>query len=115
LIGVGIGAFIHGIMPQAWIESALGSNNPFSVLMATLIGIPMYADIFGTLSVAEALIAKGVGIGTVLAFMMAVNALSLPSLIMIKKVNKIELLITFVTIVTVGIVIMGYAFNGLSH
>ena len=115
LIGVGIGAFIHGVIPQTWIESTLGSNNPFSVLMATLVGIPMYADIFGTLPIAEALVAKGVGIGTVLAFMMAVTALSLPSLIMIKKVIKMELLITFVTIITVGIVIMGYAFNGLSH
>lgn len=115
LVGLGIGALIHGVIPQAWIESVLGSNNPFSVLMATLVGIPMYADIFGALPIAEALVAKGVEIGTVLAFMMAVTALSLPSLIMIKKVMKIELLLTFVAIITAGIVIMGYAFNGLGQ
>ncbi len=111
LIGVGIGAIIHGVIPQAFIERMLGSNNPFSVLIATVLGIPMYADIFGTLPIAEALVGKGVQVGTVLAFMMAVTALSLPSMIMLKKVVKNRLLITFVSIVAVSIVIMGYLFN----
>lgn len=115
LIGVGIGAIIHGFIPQAWIETILGSNNPFSVILATLVGIPMYADIFGTLPIAEALVLKGVGIGTVLAFMMAVTALSLPSIIMIKKVIKTKLLVMFVSIVTIGIIIMGYLFNAFGH
>ena len=114
LIGVGIGAIIHGFIPEAWILSILGENNPFSVLIATLVGVPMYADIFGTLPIAEALVFKGVGIGTVLAFMMAVTALSLPSMIMIKKVVKKKLFITFVSIVIVGIIMVGYAFNALS-
>lgn len=113
LIGVGIGAIIHGFIPREWIESVLGDNNPFSVIIATIVGIPMYADIFGTLPIAEALVLKGVGIGTVLAFMMAVTALSLPSIIMIKKVIKPKLLIMFVSIVTLGIIIMGYLFNAL--
>jgi len=111
LIGVGIGAVIHGFIPQAFIESILGNQNIFSVPLATLLGIPMYADIFGTLPIAEALVSKGVGLGTVLAFMMAVTALSLPSIIMLKKVVKTKLLITFVGIVTSGILIMGYVFN----
>ncbi len=115
LIGVGIGALIHGVIPQAFIETVLGSNNPFSVLIATIVGIPMYADIFGTLPIAEALVAKGVGIGTVLAFMMAVTALSLPSLIMLKKVVKMKLLLTFVSIVTIGIIAMGYLFNWFGY
>jgi uncharacterized membrane protein YraQ (UPF0718 family) len=115
LIGVGIGALIHGVIPQQWIETILGENNPFSVLIATLVGIPMYADIFGTLPIAEALVLKGVGIGTVLAFMMAVTALSLPSIIMIKKVVKTKLLVTFVGVVVVGIIIMGYLFNAFSY
>lgn len=115
LIGVGIGAIIHGFIPQTWIETILGSNNPFSVILATLVGIPMYADIFGTLPIAEALVLKGVGIGTVLAFMMAVTALSLPSIIMIKKVIKTKLLVMFVSIVTIGIMIMGYLFNAFGH
>ena len=115
LIGVGIGALIHGYIPQTWIETVLGDNNPFSVLLATIAGIPMYADIFGTLPIAEALVIKGVKIGTVLSFMMAVTALSLPSIIMIKKVVKTKLLLTFVGIVTVGIIIMGYVFNMFSH
>jgi hypothetical protein len=115
LIGVGIGALIHGVIPQAFIETVLGSNNPFSVLIATIVGIPMYADIFGTLQIAEALVAKGVGIGTVLAFMMAVTALSLPSLIMLKKVVKMKLLLTFVSIVTIGIIAMGYLFNWFGY
>lgn len=111
IIGVGIGAIIHGFIPQSFIESILGSDNPFSVIIATIVGIPMYADIFGTLPIAEALVLKGVGIGTVLAFMMAVTALSLPSIIMLKKVVKSKLLFTFIGIVTFGIILMGYLFN----
>jgi uncharacterized membrane protein YraQ (UPF0718 family) len=111
LIGVGIGAIIHGFIPQTLIETVLGSRNPFSVVIATIIGIPMYADIFGTLPIAEALVGKGVGVGTVLSFMMAVTALSLPSLIMLKKVIKKELLLTFVAIVVIGILVMGYLFD----
>jgi uncharacterized protein len=111
LIGVGIGAIIHGVIPESFITAVLGENNAFSVIIATLIGIPMYADIFGTLPIAEALVLKGVGIGTVLAFMMAVTALSLPSIIMLKKVVKTKLLLTFVGIVTAGIIFMGYLFN----
>jgi len=115
LIGVFIGALIHGVVPRDWVATVLGENNPFSVLIATVVGIPMYADIFGTLPIAEALVSKGVQIGTVLAFMMAVTALSLPSIIMIKKVVKMKLLLTFVGIVTAGIIIMGYLFNGFSY
>lgn len=114
LIGVGIGATIHNWIPQSIIESVIGSNNPFSVILATLVGVPMYADIFGTIPVAEALFGKGVGVGTVLSFMMAVTALSLPSMIMLKKVVKTRLLWTFVGIVSVGIIIVGYLFNGVS-
>lgn len=114
LLGVGIGAAIHNWIPQSIIESILGKDNPFSVLIATFIGIPIYADIFGTIPIAEALVAKGVGIGTVLAFMMSVTTLSLPSLVMLSKVVKPKLLLTFVAIVTTGIIIMGYAFNALS-
>lgn len=115
LIGVGIGAIIHGFIPESFILSILGDNNPFSVIIATIVGVPMYADIFGTLPIAEALILKGVGIGTVLAFMMAVTALSLPSMIMIKKVIKPKLFFVFVSIVIVGIVIVGYVFNAFSY
>lgn len=115
LIGVGIGALIHNWIPQSVIENVIGSNNPFAVLLATLIGIPMYADIFGTLPIAEALFAKGVGIGTILAFMMAVTALSLPSIIMLSKVVKPKLLAIFVGIVSVGILIIGYLFNAISY
>ena len=115
LIGVFIGALIHGVVPRDWVATVLGENNPFSVLIATVVGIPMYADIFGTLPIAEALVSKGVQIGTVLAFMMAVTALSLPSIIMIKKVVKMKLLLTFVGIVTAGIIIMGYLFNAFSY
>ncbi len=114
-IGVGIGAIIHGYVPQSFIERVLGQNNPFSVLIATIVGVPMYADIFGTLPIAEALVLKGVGIGTVLALMMAVTALSLPSIIMLKKVIKPKLLTMFVSIVVVGIIVTGYLFNLLSH
>lgn len=115
LIGVGIGAIIHGVIPQAFIEAVLGEANPFSVLIATLVGVPMYADIFGTLPIAEALVAKGVGIGTVLAFMMAVTALSLPSLLMLKNVVKTKLLAVFTGIVVAGIVIVGYLFNWFGY
>jgi hypothetical protein len=113
VIGVGIGALIHNWIPAEWIQLVLGRNNPFSVLIATLVGIPMYADIFGTIPIAEALSAKGVGVGTILSFMMAVTALSLPSIIMLKKVVKTRLLATFVAIVGIGIVIIGYSFNAL--
>ena len=111
LIGVSIGAAIHNWIPQEVVEKVVGSDNPFAVLLATGIGIPMYADIFGTLPIAEALFGKGVGIGTVLSFMMAVTALSLPSIIMLSKVVKPKLLIIFVSIVALGIIIIGYLFN----
>ena len=110
-VGVGIGAVIHNLIPEAWIQSILGSNNPFSVILATLVGVPMYADIFGTIPVAESLFAKGAGLGTILSFMMAVTALSLPSIIMLRKAVKPKLLGVFVGIVTIGIMIIGYLFN----
>lgn len=115
LIGVGIGALIHNWIPQELIEKILGSNNPFSVVLATAVGIPMYADIFGTLPIAEALFGKGVGIGTVLSFMMAVTALSLPSMIMLSKVVKPKLLGIFIGIVSIGILIIGYGFNAFAY
>lgn len=115
LIGVGIGAAIHNWIPQSIIEKIIGDNNPFAVLLATAVGIPMYADIFGTIPIAEALFGKGVGIGTVLSFMMAVTALSLPSIIMLSKVVKPKLLTIFVAIVSIGIVIIGYLFNAFSY
>ena len=111
LIGVGIGAAIHNWIPEQWITALLGQDNWYSVLVATVVGIPMYADIFGTLPIAEALVAKGVGLGTVLAFMMAVTALSLPSLILLKQVVKTQLLSLFVVIIFVGILIIGYSLN----
>lgn len=111
LIGVGIGAVIHNWIPESWIESVLGSRNPFGVILATLVGIPMYADIFGTIPVAEALLSKGAELGTILSFMMAVTTLSLPSLIMLKKAVKPKLLVLFIGICTVGIIIVGYTFN----
>lgn len=111
LVGVGIGALIHNWIPQSWVEAVLGSDNPFGVIMATLVGIPMYADIFGTIPVAEALLAKGAQLGTVLAFMMAVTTLSLPSMIMLKKAIKPKLLALFIVICTVGIIVVGYMFN----
>jgi uncharacterized membrane protein YraQ (UPF0718 family) len=113
LIGVSIGALIHNWIPAEWIQRVLGQNNPFSVLIATAVGIPMYADIFGTIPIAEALFAKGVGVGTILSFMMAVTALSLPSIIMLKKAVKMKLLAIFVAIVTIGIIIIGYTFNAM--
>ncbi len=113
LIGVGIGAFIHNWIPQNIIEQILGGNNPFSVILATIIGIPVYADIFGTIPIAEALLAKGASLGTVLAFMMSVTTLSLPSLIMLRKAVKPKLLAMFIGICAIGIIIVGYIFNVL--
>ena len=113
LAGVGIGALIHNWIPAEWIQTVLGSRNPFSVVLATLVGVPMYADIFGTIPIAEALFAKGVGLGTILSFMMAVTALSAPSLVMLRRAVKPKLLVVFTGIVTVGIIIIGYAFNAL--
>ena len=115
LIGVGIGAAIHNWIPQELISTLIGEDNWWSVPLATLVGVPMYADIFGTLPIAEALVAKGVGLGTALAFMMAVTALSLPSLIMLKKVVKGPLLALFFSIVLVGIVLIGYLFNSFAY
>lgn len=111
LIGVGIGAVIHNWIPESWIEKVLGGNNPFSVILATLVGVPMYADIFGTIPVAEALYAKGAQLGAILAFMMGVTTLSLPSMIMLRKAVKTKLLALFIGICTVGIIIVGYLFN----
>ena len=111
LIGVGIGAIIHNWIPESWIESVLGGDNPFGVILATIVGIPMYADIFGTIPVAEALLAKGALLGTVLSFMMGVTTLSLPSIIMLKKAVKPQLLALFIAICTVGIILVGYLFN----
>jgi Predicted permeases len=111
LVGVGIGAVIHNWIPESWIELVLGSKNPFGVILATLIGVPMYADIFGTIPVAEALLYKGAQLGTILSFMMAVTTLSLPSMVMLRKAVKPKLLGVFITICTVGIIIVGYLFN----
>ncbi|MBE5985734.1 permease [Lacrimispora sp. AGF001] len=111
LIGVGIGAVIHNWIPESWIEAVLGSHNPFGVILAALLGVPMYADIFGTIPVAEALLYKGAQLGTVLSFMMAVTTLSLPSIIMLRKAIKPKLLSLFVAICTIGIIIVGYLFN----
>lgn len=114
-VGVGIGALIHNVVPQTWVEMVLGSDNPFAVILATLVGVPMYADIFGTIPVAESLIFKGAGLGTVLSFMMAVTTLSLPSLIMLKKAVKPQLLAAFIGICTFGIVLVGYFFNIIQY
>ena len=111
LVGVGIGAIIHNWIPESWIEAVLGSNNPFGVILATLVGVPMYADIFGTIPVAEALLTKGAELGTILSFMMAVTTLSLPSLIMLRKAVKPKLLTLFIAVCTIGIIIVGYLFN----
>ncbi|NLC65533.1 MAG: permease [Clostridium sp.] len=114
LIGVGIGAGIHNWLPQEFIEKVLGSGNPFSVIIATFIGVPIYANIFGTIPIAEALVAKGVGIGTVISFMMGVTTLSIPSLVMLSKVVKPKLLVTFIVIAVMGIIIVGYGLNALA-
>lgn len=112
-IGVGIGALIHNVVPQEWVEMILGSDNPFAVILATLVGVPMYADIFGTIPVAESLLFKGAGLGTILSFMMAVTTLSLPSMIMLKKAVKPQLLAAFIAICTLGIILVGYFFNAI--
>ena len=111
LIGVGIGAVIHNWIPESWVVTVLGSNNPFGVILATVIGIPMYADIFGTIPIAEALLAKGAQLGTVLAFMMGVTTLSLPSMVMLRKAVKPKLLGVFIAVCAAGIIVVGYLFN----
>ena len=113
LIGVGIGAVIHNWIPEEWVIKALGGSNPFGVIIAAICGIPMYADIFGTIPIAEALLSKGALLGVVLAFMMGVTTLSLPSMIMLKKAVKTKLLAIFVAICTVGIILVGYFFNAI--
>ena len=115
IIGVGIGAVIHNWIPEDFIVKALGDNNPFGVVLATIAGVPMYADIFGTIPIAEALLGKGALLGVVLSFMMAVTTLSLPSMIMLRKAVKPKLLGVFIAICTVGIIIVGYAFNALQN
>ena len=111
LIGVGIGAVIHNWIPESWVVSVLGSRNPVGVILATVIGVPMYADIFGTIPIAEALLAKGAQLGTVLSFMMGVTTLSLPSMIMLRKAVKPKLLGFFIAVCTAGIILVGYLFN----
>ncbi|MBP5415619.1 MAG: permease [Lachnospiraceae bacterium] len=111
LAGVGIGAVIHNWIPESWIRTALGGRNPLGVLLATLLGIPMYADIFSVIPIAEAILYKGALLGTILSFMMAITTLSIPSLIMLKKAIKPKLLGTFIAICTSGIIIVGYGFN----
>ena len=111
LVGVLIGALIHNWIPQDFVVSVLGNENPFGVVLATLCGVPMYADIFGTIPIAEALLAKGALLGVVLSFMMAVTTLSLPSMIMLRKAVKPKLLLIFIAVCTVGIIIVGYLFN----
>jgi hypothetical protein len=113
LVGVSIGAVIHNWIPEDWVSKILGSENPFGVVLATLIGVPMYADIFGSIPIAEALFYKGAQLGAILAFMMAVTTLSLPSMIMLRKAVKPKLLALFIVICTVGIILIGYVFNVL--
>lgn len=115
LVGVAIGAFIHNWIPEDIIVKVLGTGNPFGVIIATAAGVPMYADIFGCIPIAEALLAKGAKLGVVLSFMMGVTTLSLPSIIMLKKAVKSKLLGIFVAICTVGIIIVGYFFNAFQH
>lgn len=115
LIGVGIGAVIHNWIPEDWIVTALGSNNPFGVVIATVLGVPMYANIFGTIPIAEALLSKGALLGVVLSFMMGVTTLSLPSMIMLKKAVKAKLLGIFIAICSVGIILVGYFFNAIQN
>ena len=115
LVGVGVGAVIHNWIPEEWVQTVLGSRNPFGVVLATLVGVPMYADIFGTIPVAEALLAKGALLGTILSFMMAVTTLSLPSLIMLRKAIKPRLLGTFIAICIIGIILVGYGFNAFQY
>ena len=113
LVGVGIGAVIHNWIPEAWIVQLLGTGNPFAVILAKIAGIPMYADIFGTIPIAEALLAKGAQLGVVLSFMMAVTTLSLPSMILLRKAVKPKLLGIFIGICAIGIVLVGYVFNAM--
>jgi uncharacterized membrane protein YraQ (UPF0718 family) len=115
VIGVALGAVIHNVIPAEWVENVLGGNTWYGVLVATVAGVPMYADIFGTLPVAEALYTKGAGLGTVLAFMMSVTALSLPSLIMLSKAVKPKLLTIFIGVVVFGIIAIGYLFNAFGY
>ena len=115
LVGVGIGAFIHNWIPEDIIVRFLGTGNPFGVIIATIVGVPMYADIFGCIPIAEALLAKGARLGVVLSFMMGVTTLSLPSMIMLKKAIKPKLLGLFIGICIVGIIIVGYAFNAFQY
>lgn len=115
LIGVGIGAVIHNWIPEDFIVKVLGDNNPFGVVLATIAGVPMYADIFGTIPIAEALLAKGALLGVVLSFMMGVTTLSLPSMIMLRKAVKPKLLGLFIAICTVGIIVVGYFFNAIQY
>ena len=112
---MGIGAVIHNWIPESWIQAILGSRNPLGVILAVMVGVPMYADIFGTIPVAEALLAKGALLGTILSFMMAVTTLSLPSMIMLRKAVKPKLLGLFVAICTAGIIIVGYFFNAIQY
>ncbi|MEA4912037.1 MAG: permease [Oscillospiraceae bacterium] len=111
LAGVGVGAVIHNWIPQAWVEAVLGADNPFGVILATLIGVPMYADIFGSIPIAQALLSKGALLGVVLSFMMAVTTLSLASMVMLRKAVRPRLLALFIGICTAGIVLVGYVFN----
>ncbi len=113
LIGVAIGAFIHNWIPEDFIVRVLGTGNPLGVMIATVAGVPMYADIFGTIPIAEALLAKGARLGVVLSFMMGVTTLSLPSMIMLRKAVKPRLLAVFIAVCTVGIVVVGYFFNAI--
>ena len=113
LAGVGIGAVIHNWIPEAWVAGALGEGNPFGVVLATAVGVPMYADIFGTIPIAEALLARGAQLGVVLSFMMAVTTLSLPSLVMLRRAVKPRLLAVFIAICTIGIIAVGYLFNAI--
>lgn len=114
-LGVGIGSLIHNVIPQEIVQSILGGEHWYSVLLACLVGIPMYADIFGAIPIAEALLAKGAGLGTVISFMMSVTALSLPSMIMLAKAMKKKLLIIFIITVSAGIVLIGYIFNAFAY
>ncbi len=111
LVGVAIGASIHNFIPKSWVENVLGNKNPFGVILAVIIGVPMYADIFGTIPVAKELLLKGAQLGTILSFMMAVTTLSLPSMIMLRKAVKPKLLLLFIAICTIGIILVGYLFN----
>lgn len=113
LAGVALGALIHNVIPEQWIQAVLGKDAWYSPVLAALVGIPMYADIFGTIPIAEALFSKGVGIGTILSFMMGVTALSIPSIILLRKAVKPKLLASFVVIVGIGIIIIGYVFNAV--